>query len=184
MKWGHFAVVVYDGNRKRRELTIKGVENGLYEVVIVAYPTFQDQEKTAALKNGLISWKVIFIDEMHYCKNAKAELTKNIRGFRDVHKSIVIGLTGTFSCTTLPKNLIMTSLFRYRDAQCEFVCLVLAHLIIKNKEHKELWNLIDLAAPNYLGKWSQFQDNFSIPMKLSRLVRAGPYEILIYLTVV
>jgi SNF2 family DNA or RNA helicase len=94
--WGHFATVTYDGNERRRELAMEAVENGSAEVTIVAYPTFQDKDKFATLNNGRVKWKAVIIDELHFCKNLKAEVAKNLRKFRDTHKCVIIGLTGRF----------------------------------------------------------------------------------------
>jgi hypothetical protein len=88
--------VTYDGNRRRRELALEAVETGRAEVMIVAFPTFQDKDKFTALKMGRVNWKAIIIDELHVCKNDKAEVTMNLRTFRDTYKCVVVGLTGKF----------------------------------------------------------------------------------------
>jgi SNF2 family DNA or RNA helicase len=61
---------------------------------------------------------------------------------------------------------LATNLREMRDGhQC--IVVGLTGTVMQNN-HKELWNLVDLAAKGHFGPWSQFELEFARPIKLSR----------------
>jgi SNF2 family DNA or RNA helicase len=56
-----------------------------------------------------------------------------------------------------------------RDLKQQRNCVVigLTGTVMQN-DHKELWNLIDLAANNFLGSWTEFELKYAKPIKQSR----------------
>jgi SNF2 family DNA or RNA helicase len=63
---------------------------------------------------------------------------------------------------------LATNLRRMRDRHgC--VVLGLTGTLMQNN-HKELWNLVDIVAKDFLGPWGQFEDLFAKPIQLSRYV--------------
>jgi SNF2 family DNA or RNA helicase len=52
-----------------------------------------------------------------------------------------------------------------QQRQC--VVIGLTGTVMQN-DHKELWNLVDLAAKDFLGSWSQFEAQYAKPIKLAR----------------
>jgi SNF2 family DNA or RNA helicase len=47
------------------------------------------------------------------------------------------------------------------------VVLGLTGTLMQNN-HKELWNLVDIVAKDFLGPWIQFNEDFAVPIQLSR----------------
>lgn len=56
-----------------------------------------------------------------------------------------------------------------RAQQPGFLVLGLTGTLMQNK-HEELWNLIDLVVPNFLGSWAQFKSEYALPIKLAEYV--------------
>ena len=65
---------------------------------------------------------------------------------------------------------LATNLRRMRDRHgC--VVLGLTGTLMQNN-HKELWNLVDVVAKDFLGPWSQFEDEYAKSIQLSRYVNS------------
>lgn len=61
---------------------------------------------------------------------------------------------------------LATNLRTLRDSH-RCIVVGLTGTVMQNN-HKELWNLVDIVAKNYLGPWKQFEADFVGPIKLAR----------------
>lgn len=86
-KWGWWEVGLYHGT-KGREATIAQAVAGRLEIMITTYDTYRVHESSI---NG-VWWDCVVADEMHKCKERKAEMTK---AMLKVNSLCRIGLTGT-----------------------------------------------------------------------------------------
>lgn len=96
-------------------------------------------------------------------------MIQNVKGFSALNsanvrwKIVIIDEFHTFKNET--KHLA-TNLRNMRDRHgC--VVLGLTGTLMQNN-HKELWNLVDIVAKDFLGPWNQFNDDFALPIQLSR----------------
>jgi DNA excision repair protein ERCC-6-like 2 len=96
-------------------------------------------------------------------------MIKDMKGFQALNsarvrwKVIIIDEFHTF------KNEIKNLAKNLRAMRDFHRCVVvgLTGTVMQN-EHKELWNLVDIVAKDHLGPWSQFEMDFSRPIKLAR----------------
>jgi SNF2 family DNA or RNA helicase len=89
--WGHFAVSVYQGNEKEKELEL--VRIGINDIMICGISHFKRSAHLAALEK--VPWKLIIADEFHDYKNVKANCYANLASLRTTAKCPILGLTGT-----------------------------------------------------------------------------------------
>ena len=73
---------------------IETIQMGMIEVLLCSTSMFtQDTTLVELMK---VEWTLIIIDELHFAKNKKTHLSKNIRALKDgLQESRVIGLSGT-----------------------------------------------------------------------------------------
>ena len=92
--WGHFGVAVHRSGGPKLAPMIEAIQMGMIEVLLCSTSMFTQDATLAELKN--VEWKLIIIDELHFAKNKKTILSKNIRKLKDGLQEIrVIGLSGT-----------------------------------------------------------------------------------------
>lgn len=112
----------------------------------------------ASVENG--------VAEILVCGQSMLQSTKgfNALNFANVQwKIVIVDEFHTFKNET--KHLA-TNLRSMRDRHgC--VVLGLTGTLMQNN-HKELWNLIDIVAKGFLGPWNQFNEDFALPIQLSR----------------
>lgn len=90
-KWGHFAVVIYEG--PSRDIALDSVKTGLAEVMVCPRSMFERKDQFDQILQ--CKWKIAIIDEFHVFKNEKGHLATNLRTMRDALACVVVGLTGT-----------------------------------------------------------------------------------------
>jgi SNF2-related domain len=90
----------------------------------------------------------------------------------NVHFAAFGSLLSSFFCYTpipVPQNAKTQLSAHLRVLKAEHRCLVLGMTgtLMQNK-HEELWNLIDLVETDFLGSWSEFQQDVANPIKIGR----------------
>ena len=86
--WGHFAVSVYQGADKGKEL--ERVRVGINDIMICGRSIFFHDAYIAD-----IPWKLIIVDEFHEYKNPLTKGCKQLQSLRDAAQCPILGLSGT-----------------------------------------------------------------------------------------
>ena len=86
--WGHFAVSVYQGADKGKQL--ERVRVGINDIMICGRSIFFDDAYIAD-----IPWKLIIVDEFHEYKNPSTKGYKQLQNVRDLAQCPILGLSGT-----------------------------------------------------------------------------------------
>lgn len=89
--FSHFSVSFYSG--KTRVNAINSLLHGSADILIVPKSAFQDKRHLSEFEK--VKWKVIIIDEFHNFKNHKAKISIHLRKLKELHKPLVLGMTGT-----------------------------------------------------------------------------------------
>ena len=89
--FSHFCVSCY--STKTKEDAINSVLYGSADILLVPKSAFQDKRHLAELER--VRWKLIIIDEFHNFKNCKAKISTHLRELKELHKPLILGMTGT-----------------------------------------------------------------------------------------
>ena len=89
--FSYFSVSCYSSKRKND--TINSVLYGSTDILLVTKSAFQDKKHLDELKR--LRWKLVIIDEFHNFKNYKAKISLHLRELKQLHRPLILGMTGT-----------------------------------------------------------------------------------------
>jgi SNF2 family DNA or RNA helicase len=122
---------------------------------------YQSTERDSALErieNGMA--------EVLVCGQSMIQGMKTFQALNSAKVRWKIVIVDEFHTFKNEAKHLATNLRSMRDRHgC--VVLGLTGTLMQNN-HKELWNLVDIVAKDFLGPWNQFNDDFAIPIQLSR----------------
>jgi len=94
--WGHFAVSIYQGSEKEKQLY--DIRDGINDIMICGKALFIDKAHFASI--GEVPWKLIIVDEFHEFKTRASNSSDLLLCLRDKVNCPILGLTGTL----MPNN--------------------------------------------------------------------------------
>mmetsp|Transcript_3344 Transcript_3344/g.8920 ORF Transcript_3344/g.8920 Transcript_3344/m.8920 type:complete len:1185 (-) Transcript_3344:13-3567(-) len=89
--FSYFSVLFY--SNKTKIDAINSVLYGSTDILMVPKSAFQDKKHLDELKR--VRWKLVVIDEFHNFKNYKAKISVHLRKLKQLHRPLILGMTGT-----------------------------------------------------------------------------------------
>jgi SNF2 family DNA or RNA helicase len=112
----------------------------------------------ASVENG--------VAEILVCGHSMIQSEKAFNALNSANLRWKIVIVDEFHTFKNETKHLATNLRHMRDRHgC--VVLGLTGTLMQNN-HKELWNLVDIVAKDFLGPYNQFNDDFAVPIQLSR----------------
>ncbi|KAG8743764.1 hypothetical protein FRC10_011484 [Ceratobasidium sp. 414] len=165
--WGYFEYGAYAGDKHIRDEVLKDFTMGRLDIVLTAF----DTARTHIDLLSDLPWSMVFVDEVHKCKNPTSGTTVALNKFSC---KVRFGLTVRSSCIALIILLAHDST-RHFDKPLSIYAGFQGTAI--QNGYKELWTLLDWCAPGKVGTQNQWKLNISLPLAEGQAHRATQAQV-------